>query len=295
MPGFPLELAFSTAGRNVRYCVEIADPLMDPHHRLASATNHLSQMSGVGPEPDVLDRLSILQAKHPLKYGAWIGGRHACNSDRYKLYVEVPSDATNEADDWSAELSDTAPDVSHQARVEMIGYDPATRRIEFYRRGRNQSPVSIRQMMCRLRLDSRADEMFELLQRAYRFSLAGRLPSSDCGYSTSLSQDGGSTQFSLYFFARSMFGGDGSTRDVILRLAAESGWELGDYERISEPLVGVGGPVTRHGMFAVTVGLESPIAVSIGLVPPAVAGTSDDPKSSSNAFKVSRYQCRASR
>lgn len=295
MPGFPIELAFSTADRSLRYCVEIADPASDPRQRLATAANLLSQMSTVAPKPDVLDRLSNLQADRELKYGAWIGGRHSKNSDRYKLYVEVPIAAASAADDWSAELSGMRHDFAQHARVEMIGYDPAARRIEFYRRGRNLSPVSIRIALRRLRLDSRAEELFGLLQRAHRFSLAGRLPSGDCGYSESFSQEGAPTIFSLYFFARSMFGGDGSTRAAILRLAAECGWDLADYESISEPLAGVVGPVTWHGMFGLTVGSQSALAMTLGLVPPAVARPTERSTVLPSTLEASRLLCPASR
>lgn len=295
MPGFPVEMAFSTAGRSLRYCVEVADPSTDPRQRLATATAVLSQMSTVAPDSDVLNRLSILQADCLLKYGAWIGGRHTGDFDRFKLYAEVPIAAARAADAWSAELSGLGHDVAQHARVEMIGYDPAARRLEFYRRARNQSPVSIRLVMRRLRLESCTEELFDLLQRAHRFSLAGRLPSSDCGYSESLSQDGAPTIFSLYFFARSLFGGDGSIRAAVLRLAAECGWDLADYDVISEPLVGVVGPVTRHGMFCLAVGPQSAPAITLGLVPPTVARPTESVTVLPCTLEASRPLCPASR
>lgn len=295
MPGFPIELAFTTADKALRYCVEIDDPASDPRQRLATAAVVLSRMSTVAPEPDVLDRLSNLQADRELKFGAWIGGRHAGDVDRYKLYAEVPIGAAGAAEDWSSELSGIGHGVTRQVRIEMIGYDPAARRIEFYWRGQNQSPLSIRMAMRQLHLESRADELFGVLQRAYRFPLAGRLPSSDCGFSESLSQDGTSAIFSIYFFARSMFGGDGNTRTTILRLAAEFGWDLTDYARISAPLAGVIGPITRHGMFGLTVGPKTPLSVTLGLVPPAATRVTDGGTVQADSFEADRQLCLVSR
>lgn len=295
MPGFPVETAFSTVDDALRYCVEIADPRSDPRHRLTTAADLLTQLSPVAIEPDLLTRLVKLQSRCSLKYGAWIGGRHDAVGDRFKLYAEVPADAKCDADDWYTELSGSRHNVTEQTRVEMIGYDVAARRIEFYRRGRNLVPASIREAMSHLNLKSEADAMFDLLRRAYRFSLAGRLPSSDCGYSESISLDKGPTFFSLYFFARSMFGGDGNIRANVLRLATEFKWDLAAYERTSEPLVGVVGPVTQHGMFGLTIGPQSRLAMTLGLVPPVALGQNDQRRVEPRPSEVSAQRCPASR
>jgi hypothetical protein len=269
MHGSPIEFAFCSADSALRYCVEIADPLTDPRGRLRQAVEALAHLGSTGPEDAVLRRLEWLQADRRLRFGCWIGGRHNIDSDRFKLYAEIPEASAGAARQWSEERLGTLPLLPGQDfRIKMIGYDIESRRIEFYHRALDMMPTAVGLLLRRARMESRSKEVLDLLQGAYRFSLASRLPSRDVGFSYSVPLAGGPVVFSLYFFCVSLFGGDGRTRSTVLKMAAEHDWNLSFYETLSRSLSETTGARTRHGMLGVVVHPGLPLAISVGLSPP---------------------------
>lgn len=83
--GMPMEFAWSSRETAVRWTAEVAPPESDERARLAIAAAHL-------PDRDRIDLAPWhrLQRDARLKYGAWLGMRHAHDTVG-KLYVELPA------------------------------------------------------------------------------------------------------------------------------------------------------------------------------------------------------------
>jgi hypothetical protein len=253
----------------VRYCVEIADPRRNPRCRLQEAVAALCRVGSTSLDEDVLCRLTRLQRDGALTFGAWVGGRHAADADEDKLYVEIPLEGAAAAHQWSEALvGPFALPSGQEARIRMIGYDVHAQRIEFYYRVQGLLPTALAVLLRRAGMPSREKDVIDLLDRVYRFPLAGRLPSRDVGFSYSARSDGGDSVFSLYFFCLALFGGDGCARTAILALASEHGWDLSSYATLSAPLAAAKGTPTRHGMFGVIVRPERALGITVGLSPP---------------------------
>lgn len=269
MHGSPVEFGFDSRGDALRYCVEIDDPGNHPGTRLPQAIRLLARVGATGVDDSVLHQMQRLQAARVLRFGAWIGGRHTPDADRYKLYVEVPAESAAEAHQWSATIAGPLSLPGGQrCRVGLIGYDVNSRRIEFYYRGRNLLPTTIALLLRRAEMEWRMGEVIDCLERVYRFSRAGRLPSRDVGFSYATPIDGGEATFSIYFFCLALFGGDGSARGRILQLAAAHDWRMSAYERLSEPIASARGTPTRHGMLGVVLRPEAAVGITVGLSPP---------------------------
>lgn len=81
----PVELAWTSRDPAVRWTAEVAAPEVASSARLALAAARASL-----PDATVA-ALAGLQRGGPLRYGAWLGGRHdEDGTDRFKVYAEVP-------------------------------------------------------------------------------------------------------------------------------------------------------------------------------------------------------------
>jgi hypothetical protein len=284
MNGFPVELALSSADPCFRYTVEIADPASACDRRLDEAVAALERLGAPIPSPEITARLGRLQSGQELKYGAWLGGRHRQASDGFKLYAEIPRASAPDADSWSHELLGSPPvRPGDDVRVEMIGYDESSRRIELYHQVLNMHPAGIRLLLRRAGLEARNDEVLGLLQACYPFPMRRELPSSVFGFSYSIPFDGGPVLLSLYTFAVALFGGDGFIRSRLLELGARHGWDLAWYAKLTEPLQDRRDATTCHGMFGITLAADGPLHLSIGLTPPTDSATDTGKPSRSGA------------
>jgi hypothetical protein len=187
MPGFPVEFAFSSGDRGVRYCAEVEDPRRCPQGRLEAAEALLRQCNDVArPDESVMTEFRSLQSQGALGYGCWIGGRAtAVERNRFKLYVEIPEAASEAATAWEESLCGSRlPSFPGQTfPVTMAGYDLASGRMEFYHRALDAPSTVVALLLRRIGLEHRAPEILDVLQKAYRFRLGGRLPSRDVGFS----------------------------------------------------------------------------------------------------------------
>lgn len=87
--GVPIEFAWSSRDLAVRYTVEADAPEAADTQRLAIAAHRLQHDFGCLVN-ESLETWVSAQTCGPLKFGAWIGGRHTAQSDAFKLYIELP-------------------------------------------------------------------------------------------------------------------------------------------------------------------------------------------------------------
>ena len=124
--GSPIEFGFSTHTDTLRYTVEVAGPECDEHERLAAACVLIARLGHRPPPSHLMRQWRRLQAQGHLNWGAWLGVRYKEDGDEtLKLYIEIPHASRK------ARLS-TFPGHLVGARCLMLGYEPASERMEAY-------------------------------------------------------------------------------------------------------------------------------------------------------------------
>ncbi|NEP26035.1 hypothetical protein [Moorena sp. SIO3I6] len=272
MSGFPVEIAFSSADSSFRYTIDPGPMEHGPMARLDDAEVLFARLGSPPLATYVIDLVRQFQTGHNLRYGVFIGGRHNEMSDRYKLYLEVPESAAKAAEKFATELLDRPRALpNRQQRIEMIGVDPYANRIEVYARIEHMMTHEISALLWRADLMSRQGELVALLSESYPFSISRELPGSVFGFSYSVpTQGNGPIAFTLYTYARTMFGNDGNSRKKILELGRRKGWDFSFYDRLTEPLATQkDGVTTSHTMFGVTVVGDAPLGINFGVNPPS--------------------------
>jgi len=269
MSGFPVEIAFSTADDGLRYTVDPALPDSDPRDRVDAALEQLVAL-GAAPVPaSTLDAVRRLQAGRPLRFGAYVGGRHRAGQCRAKLYFEVPKDAAADADAFAADVIGRPKSLPDKRQhIELIGVDPDSQRTEFYSRIEGMIAPDLVALLARVNLASRYRELLELLSECCVVPIWRELPGNLYGFSYSVSARGEPTAFTLYTHARALFGGDGRTRGRILELGQRHGWDLRFYAQLTEPLAALDDPTTHHTMFGITVHGAAGLGATFGVTPP---------------------------
>lgn len=272
--GFPLELTFSSADETIRYAAEVAGPELAETARLSRAGQLLARLGTQSPAATVMAALTRIQAAGPLRYGAWIGGRHGRSGDGYKLYAEVPRTGAPEADALVQQLLGPEPLLSQRTpQLVMIGYEPAaagsaSARLEFYFRVAGLEPWEVGGLLRRINLAGRALELLALVEETYGRSLERGLPGARLGFSFSVGLNGAGAAFSVFNYAGVVCGGDKSIRRRLLELARTKGWDFAAYELLSEPLAERNVWMTYHTMMTFGVAAAEPPVLRIGLRPP---------------------------
>jgi hypothetical protein len=274
--GFPVEFAFTTADSSVRYTADIGGLPIPPATRLELARETLKHFGEPELPPEVSAALHALQQSGSLRYGAWIGGRHSAGGDRFKLYCEVPGDdapfdAQHPGFAWLSASQAPLPRLPDRAvHLRMIGYEPATQRLESYFRVAHLATYHLPNLMQPLGLVAEASRLTEFIEGAYGYRLREKIPGGSVGFSYSLGP-GGQGVFTLFLFARALWGGDANIRAKMSFHAQQLGWNPDAYLAITAPLAQRNVYQTYHGMIGLTVLPEKPIQMTIGLRPPSTA------------------------
>ncbi|MEU1973661.1 hypothetical protein ABZ477_18540 [Microbacterium sp. NPDC019599] len=89
---YPVEVAFTSATDELRTAVDVIAPEDDRRTALDEAARIGRLFGSAGLDPETADLLRRHQHGLPLRFGAWLGSRHAAVSTAHKLYVEVDPD-----------------------------------------------------------------------------------------------------------------------------------------------------------------------------------------------------------
>jgi hypothetical protein len=251
--GFPVEMSWSSRDASVRWTSEASGPDTPEGERLGNA---MQVLQGLGVNTGVPDWL-VPQPGQELRFGAWVGGRHDGERDRYKLYVdmagtELPADLLR-------------PSILHSipSRViwRMAGID-GTGTVEFY--GRLQRPEiwETERLLIRCGLDAGA--VIDLASR-----LTGRpcdeylLPGTAGLSLTTL--DGHLVAAGFFVQAGPMLGSDAAVSDKLRDLAKRYGWDTAIYEA----MLGNSAPDKsgRHGMIGFGVTEDGRPWLQVGMRP----------------------------
>ncbi|RWW91705.1 hypothetical protein [Flavobacterium cerinum] len=269
MTGSPFEPAFSLTVPGIRYTVCPAPPTIPLIDSLEYSISLLLRLNEQLQESNYFTRISNLQKKGTLTYGAQIGVRHSDTEDSFKLYIEVPPEAAIEADVIAEEILGGKPVLNipdRNAKPTIFGLDLKKGTYEVYYRIENLHPLEIATLLSRINASERASELLEMISETQSLPIKHKLPGSTWGFSYSKETDTEFT-FSLYTFASTLFGPDGWVRDGILSLGAKYNWNLKGYYEMSQSLKGSRGFTSHHGIFGLVMPPKRKPAAWIGLSP----------------------------
>ena len=282
--GFPLEFAFNSRDRSIRFTAEVAGPEINPGDKLFIAERKLQELgsqpwlklgmnsnSGILPD-NVGSFLHQIQGTEDLVYGVWLGGRHGPESDSFKLYAEVPKSQAPQADLLVRELLDGEPIPNHQTSLEMIGYDIVTSQTELYFRAEGFEHYEIEGLVDRFGFSSQKSDLLSLIGAAYGRSVREAISGVRFGFSLSVPPGGRPSAISFFKPSWTVFGGDSKARSSILSLCSQRGQSMENYAAASQPLSGRSGWETCHGMTGFVASTGRQAMLSIGLRPPEVRG-----------------------
>lgn len=259
--GFPFELSFTTSDDDLRWTLDVSAHLPEGQ-RLGAARVALERLDA-DPGPDALATLAPCLSEGA--FGAWIGGRHGRDGDRYKLYLDWQDGAS--ARSALDRLGLPRPAFLPRLTVPMIGLGPGAQRFEVYYRA-EPPPEALVNILAPADLGHRASELKSLIEETWGHRLRDRFPGGRVGISYAVDRPGARPHVTLFFFARSLWGGDARIRDRMLAKLAASGRDSRAYEAATRPLKKRNTAKTRHGLIAVSVG-DSGFSWGIGLRPVA--------------------------
>ena len=130
--GFPVEFIWRPGRSGCFWSAEVAGPELPERARLDCAATLLAELRSPPIEREFLLSLKALQSHAPLRWGAWLGGKHAPAGDSYKLYAETPPPCKSEALALFPAAQAWAQTLPAHSRLRLIGHEPATQRSELY-------------------------------------------------------------------------------------------------------------------------------------------------------------------
>ena len=269
LTGCPLEPAFSSLSLAPRYTIEPATPDMHPAQALNHVLALLARLHCALPEAGLLRRLADLQQMGALRFGAHVGVRHGSSGDAYKLYAELPEAAASQAEALGRDMLGNGPVLDipgRAARPVLIGINLTSGELEIYYRIDNLHPQEIGTLMARGQLEPRAEEVRAIVSASQPVALRHEMPGRTWGFSYCRAAQAAPV-FSLYTFARTLFGPDGWVRTGVLALARSFDWDLGIYPQLSQPLAGSRAFPGLHGIFGIVVRPDGAPGAWIGLAP----------------------------
>jgi len=264
--GFPIEIVCSTTDAAVRYTCDVAGPAAAPASRLPAAQALLRSLGVDRPFP-----LPSLQAGSvPLRWGAWLGGRHQASSDSYKLYAEAPAFLSTPAIEELREALGHYRGLldSHVLSLRLVGVDVLSGRLECYFGARGLNWRQLQGLMAFAGMAHRQPELRLLLDDVAGAEHSERLLERGHGFSISLPSGAPVDTFSVFTLARVLFGSTAMVRQGVLACAARQRWNMAAYAAVSAPLADRHQPDEHHGLVSFVARHAGPLGFGVGLRPP---------------------------
>lgn len=265
--GYPVELTFTSAApATVRYTADVVPPAHPPDRRLVRILGLLYGLGVAIPPSPVLELLAGAQGGPTLRFGAWVGGRHDAEGDRYKLYVEVPRDRADAVARGIARRLGRTRRLLDTSPLRFVGLDLQTGTVELYHRIGPSDRRDIESVLAAEGLGHRTDDLLDTVAAATGWPVVDRLPLANLGASVAVGPRG--TTVALFAHTVSVLGRDLACRARLLRLADRRGLDLGRYADVSAGLVDAPQARRHHSILTLAVAEHGPVHLGIGLRPP---------------------------
>ncbi|MEM9217490.1 MAG: hypothetical protein AAGD25_24510 [Cyanobacteria bacterium P01_F01_bin.150] len=276
MNGFPVEFTFASHDPSLRYTCEVESPELSPNLRLDRAIQLLSQLGVYSSGGDTWASIARVQQGDPLKWGAWIGVRHAAKGDRHKLYIQVPESMPPSARTLINQYVTPLSGFDQTAfKLVAVGYPMDDSRIEFYFRFEatelHMGQVAL--LMQSLGYWHQYQPLMvaiKTLQQDHRVGTPTILPEGTYGFSVSCSLEQSEPPiFSWFAYPLPLCGDDLATREVVLGMAQHYRWDFSRYRALTQSMPIRQDDPPHHNAIALIVPPQGPFAMHVSLSPPA--------------------------
>lgn len=204
--GFPLEFAFTGHDAALRLTLEPAGPEASESNRLNCALRLLEAIGHALPECALIADWRGMQRETALRWGTWLGLRQTANGFRAKLYIEVPRGVRYPH----------AADAPMGGHLRMLGYEPETRRREFYYSLFNIDAPQFARALAQYEIENPHAALDTLAEMA-GLPVATALQWLGIGLSVATDDDRKHLGTALFFRAAAAHGGQGRIRDALLQ------------------------------------------------------------------------------
>lgn len=253
--GYPIEFAWSSRHRDLRFTFEAGPAEMPDHQRLPKALSTLAEL-GVA-DFYAAHELQNIQISAQLKFGTWIGTRCSETDIAYKLYVELPPGLRSAS--WAQSVLDRSSLCLRLPETvwRMAGLSPEGG-VELYARTENLTTMTLGSLAHQL--DAESTLFLELVEQLVR----QHEPPATSGISLTFNGTGAFVGLTLFTFAKHLYSSDGHVRDALVALAENNGYDTTLYGALS------GGKEDghwRHGMIGVGLQRDAGTWIQAGLRP----------------------------
>jgi len=282
--GFPVEFAFSfLGGTTVRYATELAGPETLDCDKTRLAFRLYERLTGQTVCSEMEAAIFKMQSAGPLVYGAWFGGAHGPNGDRYKIYAEVPRDGGFAALAGGLFPEKELPLAHCRSLPIMFAFQPESKVCEAYFQAGNVEPADLGRLLWQWGISHRYREAMELIEDTW--GRRGIPAASVFGFSLAYTSRQEPAVVSLFGRSRVLFGSDANIRRTLLKLGERKGWDMSMYESASAPLQSRDEFPAHNGVLSWIIPSQGPLEVRIGMRPPDAELSSSPATSPSNKLQ----------
>jgi hypothetical protein len=260
--GSPLEFTFSSAGNALRYTVDVAVPEVPNHQRIGAACKLAARLGHPRPDEDTLQRWSVMQQDHALRWGARLGVRETGNQESVKYYLEIPFEAQRTIQCW------ISPPQRSSIAV-MMGYTPQSGTTEYYFRQHQLSQEQLPRLLGMLASDEERDAMVQGIEHVCAMPLASALRWICFGYSIAVGAGKTSIPSIALFVRTGAIGGAARARQRLLQWMHPSAKERSFYCQLVAGLPEAELP--DHGVFSLSFLGNARVELSVNLSGVALA------------------------
>jgi hypothetical protein len=216
--GYPVEFVWRPGAHGAFWTAEVAGPEMPEAQRLRHAVKLIGELTRSPKQSDTFEILASLQNGARMQWGSWLSGRHTPNTDRYKLYAEVPSDRTLDALRAFPSFNTLAHALPKRKTLRLVGFEPESGRIELYFRIATFQVGDFYRTMSNLgKVGSQLlKSSAKLCGQVVDFALEGK----NIGFSLSLDSDGTVSGATIIVVARRLFGNDKKLQERLIEFAS---------------------------------------------------------------------------
>lgn len=260
--GSPLEFTFSSARNALRYTVDVAAPETQNLQRISAACELAVRLGHPPPDEDTLQRWSVMQHDHALRWGARLGVRETGNQETAKYYLEIPLEAQATIQCW------ISPPLRSSIAV-MMGYAPQSGTTEYYFRQEQLSQEQLDRLLGMLASDEERDAMVQGIEHVCAMPLASALRWTCFGYSIAVGPGKASIPRFALFVRTGAIGGAARARRRLLQWMHPSTKERSFYYQFVAGLPEAELP--DHGVFSLSCLGYGPVELSVNLSGVALA------------------------
>lgn len=255
--GYPLEFAWSSRDAAIRWTAEVAGPERPLSERLPAVLDRLRELTNA---PVSLSQEWLDLSGRAQRFGAWLGGRHDGDADRFKIYVETPpGEGSSQIERF---LGSVAADVPTRILWRMAGIDAHAGRTEFYGRVQRLERWEMTRLFEGCGFDP--GPLYALTEAVVPYAPSESFLPGSSGLSLTVGNDGKVVSLGWFGFVRFLLGDDERTACVLRTIMERHDWPLDLYDALLGPTPS---GAFRHGFVGLGTAANGEVWMQLGLQP----------------------------